>query len=173
MDSIHFTNNVLDTKNLPKHQEIVLSSLHKNYGLVVLIHSLITYTILASILFFLVLEIPELVNFKLVIVVVFFFLIALNAVYKYLKLKSKKYAFREHDVVFKNGVVSLETMIIPYNRVQHVGLEEGLTSRYLGLAKVQVFTAGGNSSDLEIPGILKAEAEDIKQLLMGKIQKEL
>jgi hypothetical protein len=76
-------------------------------------------------------------------------------------------------VVFRNGVVSLETMIIPYNRVQHVALQEGFISRYLGLATVQVFTAGGNSSDLEIPGILKAEAEDIKQLLMGKIQKEL
>jgi hypothetical protein len=147
--------------------------LHKKYAFVVLIHSLITYLILTSILFFLVLEIPDLVAFRMTIVVVFLFLIGINAVYRYLKLKSKAYAFRTHDVVFRNGVVSLETMIIPYNRVQHVALQEGFISRYLGLATVQVFTAGGNSSDLEIPGILKAEAEDIKQLLMGKIQKEL
>jgi hypothetical protein len=169
----NFTNDVLDTKNLPKYERIQLTLLHKKYAFVVLIHSLITYLILTSILFFLVLEIPDLVAFRMTIVVVFLFLIGINAVYRYLKLKSKAYAFRTHDVVFRNGVVSLETMIIPYNRVQHVALQEGFISRYLGLATVQVFTAGGNSSDLEIPGILKAEAEDIKQLLMGKIQKEL
>jgi hypothetical protein len=169
----NFTNEVLDTKNLPKYEKVPLTSLHKKYAVVVLVHALISYLILSSILFFLVLEIPELVIFRRMIVLIFCILIAINAGYKFLKLKSKKYAFREKDVIFKNGVISLETMIIPYNRVQHVGLEEGLLSRYLGLAKVQVFTAGGNSSDLEIPGILKTEAEDIKQLLMGKIQKEL
>ena len=64
-------------------------------------------------------------------------------------------------------------MIIPYNRVQHVALHEGFISRIFGLAKVEIFTAGGNNSDLEIPGIAKEEAENIKQLLMGKIQKQL
>ena len=62
---------------------------------------------------------------------------------------------------------------IPYNRVQHVALHEGFVSRIFGLAKVEIFTAGGSSSDLEIPGIEKEEAENIKQLLMGKIQKQL
>jgi len=41
------------------------------------------------------------------------------------------------------------------------------------LAKIEIFTAGGDSSDIEIPGIEKQQAENIKQLLMGKIQKEL
>ena len=64
-------------------------------------------------------------------------------------------------------------MVIPYNRVQHVALHEGLIARFFGLAKVEIFTAGGVSSDIEIPGIAKEEAENIKQLLMGKIQKQL
>ena len=48
-----------------------------------------------------------------------------------------------------------------------------IVSRLFGLAKVEIFTAGGHSSDIEIPGIEKEQAENIKQLLMGKIQKEL
>jgi membrane protein YdbS with pleckstrin-like domain len=48
-----------------------------------------------------------------------------------------------------------------------------MVSRYFGLAKIQIFTAGGSSSDLEIPGIEKEQAENIKQLVMGKIQKQL
>ena len=33
--------------------------------------------------------------------------------------------------------------------------------------------AVGNASDVEIPGLDRTEAENIKQLLMGKIQKQL
>jgi membrane protein YdbS with pleckstrin-like domain len=64
-------------------------------------------------------------------------------------------------------------MVIPYNRIQHVALHEGFISRYFGLAKVEIFTAGGSASDIKIPGIAITQAEDIKQLLMGKIQKQL
>ena len=41
------------------------------------------------------------------------------------------------------------------------------------MAKIEIFTAGGSSSDIQIPGIEKEQAENIKQLLMGKIQKQL
>jgi membrane protein YdbS with pleckstrin-like domain len=87
--------------------------------------------------------------------------------------RKKAYAFRQHDVIYRNGIIATNTMVIPYNRVQHVALHEGLVSRWFGLAKVEIFTAGGVSSDIEIPGIRKEEAENIKQLLMGKIQKQL
>ena len=76
-------------------------------------------------------------------------------------------------MLFRQGVIALNTTIIPYNRIQHVALHEGMVSRYFGLAKIQIFTAGGSSSDLEIPGIEKEQAENIKQLVMGKIQKQL
>jgi hypothetical protein len=85
----------------------------------------------------------------------------------------KGFAFRNHDVLFKHGVIATNTIVIPYNRIQHVALHEGIISRFFGLAKIEIFTAGGNSSDIEIPGIEKEQAENIKQLLMGKIQKEL
>jgi hypothetical protein len=41
------------------------------------------------------------------------------------------------------------------------------------LAKNRDFTAGGSSSDIQIPGIKIVQAENIKQLLMGKIKKQL
>jgi hypothetical protein len=40
------------------------------------------------------------------------------------------------------------------------------------IGKIEVFTAGGSASDIEIPE-KKEQAENIKQLLMGKIQKQL
>ena len=85
----------------------------------------------------------------------------------------KGFAFRQHDVLFRHGIIATYTIVIPYNRIQHVALHEGIISRFFGLAKIEIFTAGGNSGDIEIPGIEKEQAENIKQLLMGKIQKEL
>jgi membrane protein YdbS with pleckstrin-like domain len=88
-----------------------------------------------------------------------------------ISFNKRGFAFREHDVIYRSGIIATNTMVIPYNRIQHVALHEGFISRYFGLAKVEIFTAGGNSSDVSIPGIRKEQAEDIKQLLMGKIQK--
>ena len=76
-------------------------------------------------------------------------------------------------MLFKSGVIATTTTIVPYNRIQHVALHEGFISRKYNLAEIQIFTAGGSGSDLEIPGIAKEEAENIKQLLMGKIKKQL
>ena len=76
-------------------------------------------------------------------------------------------------MLFRHGIIATNTIVIPYNRVQHVALHEEFISRYFGLSKIEIFTAGGSSSDIEIPGIEKQQAENIKQLLMGKIQKQL
>jgi membrane protein YdbS with pleckstrin-like domain len=100
-------------------------------------------------------------------------LIVLVLFFSRLAFVKKGFAFRQHDVLFRRGVIATNTIVIPYNRIQHVSLHEGIVSRFFGLAKIEIFTAGGSSSDIEIPGILKEEAENIKQLLMGKIQKEL
>lgn len=66
-------------------------------------------------------------------------------------------------------MISETTTIIPFNRVQHVALHQGFISRKLGLASVELFTAGGSSSDLEIPGLLLADAQIIKNLVSQKI----
>ena len=68
----------------------------------------------------------------------------------------------EHDAIYKSGLISETTTIIPFNRVQHVALHQGFISRKLGLASIELFTAGGSSSDLEIPGLLLADAQIIK-----------
>jgi hypothetical protein len=51
--------------------------------------------------------------------------------------------------------------------VQHA-LHEGFISRYFDWQN-RSFTAGGSASDIEIPE-LKEQAENIKQLLMGKFK---
>ena len=42
-------------------------------------------------------------------------------------------------------------------------------ARKFGLASIELFTAGGSSSDLEIPGLLLEEAQQIKNMVSQKI----
>jgi uncharacterized protein len=76
---------------------------------------------------------------------------------------------REHDVIFKSGVISETTTIVTNNRVQHVALHQGMISRIFGLASIELFTAGGSSSDLKINGLLLEDAKKIKESVSLKI----
>ena len=171
----NFTNETLDTSQLPKFEEVAFTALHPKYLLVVLIGLLRTIAMLVLIPTVVSMFKPEFFSGRIwlilgIINTIFYILLV---VFSSIGFKKKGFAFREHDVLYRYGIIATNTIVIPYNRVQHVALHEGLVSRYFGLAKIEIFTAGGSSSDIEIPGIEKEQAENIKQLLMGKIQKQL
>jgi membrane protein YdbS with pleckstrin-like domain len=168
-----FTNETIDTTQLPKFEEVEFSVLHPNYWKVTLISLSIFFMIIGigvGLLLYLNEEFSSYISeFSIGYVVLLLIVIFFSR----LSFRKKGFAFRTHDVLFRHGIIATNTLVIPYNRVQHVALHEGLFSRMFGLAKIEIFTAGGSSSDIEIPGIAKEQAENIKQLLMGKIQKQL
>jgi membrane protein YdbS with pleckstrin-like domain len=168
-----FTNDVLDISQLPKYEAISLQSLHSSFWKVTLIKIAIVFLIVAILAILAINFIDETADYQSAIWSVYVFLLAVVLFFSRLSFQKKGFAFREYDVIFRHGIIATTTMVIPYNRVQHVALHEGFIERNFGLAKVEIFTAGGVASDLEIPGILKPQAEDIKQLLMGKIQIQL
>lgn len=169
----NFTNETIDTAQLPKFEEVQLTALHPNYWKVIMVQLAVLLLILAIALAFALYSIEELAVYSNQLIITAAVLAILIVFFSRIAFRKKAYAFRNHDVLFRHGIIATTTIVIPYNRVQHVALHEGLISRYFGLAKVEIFTAGGSSSDIEIPGIEKEQAENIKQLLMVKIQKQL
>lgn len=169
----NFTNTTIDTTHLPRFEEVQFSKLHPDYWKVILINTVLTFLVLGTAIGFVFYFNEEIRDFALYFGIGFGVLVLFTILFSRIGFKKRGFAFREHDVLFQSGVIATKTIVIPYNRVQHVALHEGLVSRYFGLAKVEIFTAGGGSSDIEIPGIEKEQAENIKQLLMGKIQKQL
>lgn len=169
----NFSNETIDTTQLPKFEEVQFSILDSDYWKVTLLNVFFFFLIVGAGLGVLLFFNRGLLVFAVGISAAYFLFLFLVLVLSRISFKKKGFAFRTHDVLFRHGVISTNTIVIPYNRVQHVALHEGLVSRYFGLAKIEVFTAGGSSSDIEIPGIKKEQAENIKQLLMGKIQKQL
>lgn len=169
----HFTNEVIDTTQLPLFEAVPLSKLDSNYSKVIVLTILIAFLPLGVGLSALLHFNPDLQEFWIQLWVLFGLFFAFVILFSAVSVKKKAFAFRTHDLIFQSGVIATSTIVIPYNRVQHVALHEGFIARIFGLAKVEIFTAGGSASDVAIPGITLAHAEKIKQLVMGKIQKEL
>lgn len=168
-----FYNNTLDISTLPKFEEVTFNKLHPSYWTVCLLRILVGSVIIMAAVLFSLNNAGGLYVYKNAIQIGTGAIILLTFFFSYIGFRKKGYAFRTHDVLFQHGVIATNTIIIPYNRVQHVALHEGAFSRMFNLAEIQIFTAGGKDSDIMIPGIKKSDAENIKQLLMGKIHKEL
>lgn len=171
----NFTNETININSLPKFEEVNFSSLHKNYIKVVCINIAITLLILAIAIGVLLYFNEELQNkTSYLIFGISYLVFAIIILFSSLaSVKRRGFAVREKDILYKRGLISTTTTMIPFNRIQHVAMHEGFFSRIFNLAQIQIFTAGGSSSDIKISGIEKEKAESIKELLMQKIQNEI
>lgn len=167
----NFSNDTIDLNNLPKYEEVQFSSLQSNYFNVLVFNLVLVLAV--SLLFYIGLEwFAYLSMFKNSVVFIPIILILLFSIaFILLKLGFKKrgFAIRNHDIIYRSGIISENTIIVPYNRVQHVAIHRGFISRKLNLATIQLYTAGENSADIKIPGILYEDAVKIKELVSNKI----
>lgn len=166
-----FTNETITISTLPKFEEAKLQPLQKGYFKVMLIQRSIFYTfLLIPIIALFFIDTNDFLEGKLIYGLLFWFvLVLLNFFYLRLSFRKKGFALREHDVIFKSGVISETTTIVTNNRVQHVALHQGMLSRIFGLASIELFTAGGSASDLKINGLLFEDAKKIKESVSEKI----
>ena len=89
-------------------------------------------------------------------------LIALSVVVRVLEVRRLAYQVRQHDISMRSGVISHRVESLPFARVQHVRVNRGAIERGLGLATLQISSAGPN---ITIPGLAEAEAARIKLLV--------
>lgn len=96
-----------------------------------------------------------------------FFLVFLMAVwYPTLAYDGWGYAIDDHEVLIARGVLVRRVTAIPLSRIQHVDTRQGVLERWMGLARVQVFTASGIGGDGVIPGLDALVAEGIRDRLV-------
>jgi len=82
-------------------------------------------------------------------------------------LQYRHWAFRirRDDIYVRHGVLWRTTSIVPHTRVQHVDTERGPVERWLGLARLIVYTAGVHGARTVIPGLDAEEAELLRDHL--------
>lgn len=166
-----FKNQTIDISTLPKFEETALNPLQKSYFKVMVIQFAIFYLILlAGIVAMYFIDKQHFFKDNFIyLFLVWTLLLILTFMYQKISFAKKGFALREHDVIFKSGVISETTTIVTNNRVQHVALHQGMLSRIFGLASIELFTAGGSSSDLKINGLLLDDAKKIKESVSLRI----
>lgn len=171
---MEFTNETIAIAALPKFEKVQFSRLHKNYLKVIYFNMAITLLFFA-IGIILLLYINEDLQSSLIFTVfgISYFVFAVLLIAGQIASFNKRaFAIREKDILYRRGIFATTTTIIPFNRIQHVAMHQGIFSRMYGLAQIQIFTAGGSSSDMRISGIEKEKAESIKELLTQQIQNQ-
>jgi membrane protein YdbS with pleckstrin-like domain len=97
------------------------------------------------------------------------FLLVLTTVIRYYGFRIKGYAVRQHDIMYRRGLLFRTLTVVPFTRIQHSEVQQGVIERQFGLARLAVYTAGGSQSDLLIPGLKLEQAEQIRQFLSKKL----
>jgi membrane protein YdbS with pleckstrin-like domain len=166
-----FTNETINIDVLPRYEEVALNTLSRKYWKVVLLNIAIFLFILAAgigiVLFFAEGSRPYL---YVIIGTYLLFSILLITLYR-ASIKRIGYAIREKDLIYKSGMISISTSIIPFTRIQHITLNEGIFSRMFQLGALHVFTAGGISGSITIPGLDIHLAKTIKEELNRQLAK--
>jgi hypothetical protein len=91
-----------------------------------------------------------------------------SSLYSIKAFARKRYSLREKDIIYCKGLLWRKRTSVPFNRIQHAEIKQGPIERIFHLHSLKVFTAGGDSSDLVIPGLKEENAQKIKEYIMGK-----
>lgn len=168
-----FTNNSIDLDLLPKYEEVPFLPIHKKYWNVIVMNLLIFTVILfvATVITFISVYKSENIGtgFYVSVLAFVFGFIGLLFWLNRIAFRKRGYVVREKDLLYRSGVLATNTTIIPFNRIQHIAVNEGMFSRMYDLASLEIYTAGGSSSDLRISGIEKEKAYNIKEFLMNNL----
>ena len=164
-----FSNNNVFIENIPQTENVNYSTLEKKFLNVMVLNRVIwcVITLIAII------AIPILrdENFSIYIYLSSLFIWLMIFTFTGFSFKKKKYVFREHDLIYSSGVIFTKSILIPYNRIQHLAVHQGVFSRIYNLASIQFYTAGGSSSDISIKGLSKEDADRWKEFVSEKIKK--
>lgn len=167
----NFSNTAMPTQNLPPLKQLNFEKLSPRYAQSNRYIDLFSTAIIMSILYIVQLQtfipLPSKASDILMLIIWAVALVGfISTVYTIIADKRKFYALREQDLNYKSGVVFCKTVSQPMLRIQHVELKRGPIDRKIGLAKLQVFSAGGSMHTFEIPGLPLEKAESIRQFIL-------
>ncbi|MFY7810136.1 MAG: PH domain-containing protein [Flavobacterium sp.] len=167
----YFINDNLEIENLPKYQGAHYQKIAKEKLIVKYLSAatfylvvIITYIVLNTLT-------SDKNNYHLYVFLSLFVFIILHSIFIYHSFNNQFYALRSKDIISKKGVFVKSITIIPFNRIQHIVMDQGIYSRWFGIVNLELYTSGGN--DLVINGLYKNDAQKIKEYISNSINNEV
>lgn len=83
-----------------------------------------------------------------------------------LGFKKRKFGIRQQDIIFQKGFFAFTQTIVPYKRIQHVEVKQGLLFKAFSIYTLKLYTAGSSTGDLSIAGLNKNDADKLKAVIL-------
>ena len=168
-DTSIFTNNQVHLADVPQLAVLEYNKLRPAYRNVSLITTTLVFMFITAIsLGFRLMDNEFFTEEALYILAGIAVLYLLSIFMAYFGFKKKSYALRERDIIYNKGLIWQSSTVVPFNRVQHCEISEGPVERMFGLSELKIFTAGGSSSDMSIPGLDPDTANRLKEYIILK-----
>ena len=90
----------------------------------------------------------------------------------FIGFKYRQFGLRQLDIIYQSGYLVRTETIVPFNRIQHVEISQGLLMRYFNLYSLLIYTAGESSGDLNIAGLDLETAQKIKSKVLQEVEDE-
>lgn len=166
-----FSNSPVSITDIPRLVDIPASALSPKYRTTNLASRLIVFiivTLVSSVVRFQPLfELPQdLVAFYPFFIGIVGLLVSISMLYHFFADPKKTYRLREQDISYSAGLFFRKTICQPILRIQHIELSRGPIERLVGLASLQVFSAGGAAHTFQVPGLVVKDAQSIRQFIL-------
>lgn len=167
-----FRNEVVPLQDLPDYRQVDLSPVSARFAPYALISASLFWALLtaASLLGprlpFVTINLPVWLPAGPLLGLIWFGSIA------WLDARRRAWALREHDLIYRSGLIWRRTAILPFARIQHVETASGPLERAFGLMRVKCFTAGGMAADLTVAGLEHEAARKVRQHLLEQIRED-
>lgn len=168
-----FSNPQIDLSGLPAAEQLEMIPLEPAYKTVRYISAALIALVMIAIVWTVVLLESSLYPWGYAVAMLITLLAIWMIVYNGISFAYMKYAVREKDISFASGWLWKSMTTVPFNRVQHCDIRQGILDRRFGLAKLTIYTAGGQSTDLMIPGLLPDTAEKLKAFILGSTEQSV
>ena len=167
-----FENSVIDIDLLPVIDLKAFTPVERNYANVLYLSTTFFYLIVLvglAILILVQFGLFSWISYMLLLGWLTFYLLSLW--FAGVSVRHKSYLIRSHDISYREGVFFKTWVTIPFSRVQHCEIIKGIVDGMIGLVELRVFTAGGSSSDIVIPGLRPDIAFALKEHIIGEINR--
>lgn len=164
-----FENQQLYPEDLPTTKAIQFLPVEKEYLYILWISRCIFFGILLFISIIVYFFVGTLPIPYYVIPVSIVLLLVLSLILTRIAFRYKGYVIRQKDIIYKTGWLNRRITTVPFSRVQHVDVHQNIMERGFNLSTLNIYTAGGQASDLSIPGLLPDTAERLKAYLLQTV----
>lgn len=165
-ESRPFYNEWLDIHELPRAENTEFVALESEY-LYVRLSSVLVMAILGGLMLTIFVFLSSLtLMVKFLVLLGFVLLLTAWGVLIMLEFKHRGYAIRSQDVVYRSGYLFRRRQYLPFRRVQHCKITEGLIERLFNFSTVIISAAG---DDIVIHGLRPEEAQKLQQFVNEKV----